>query len=158
MALRKVLIIGDETLRKISKPVEKFDDNLKILLQDMYDTLKKENGAGLSAVQVGMLRRIFIMELEESGLVEFINPEIVSQSKDTNVQLEGCLSVPEKSGKVERPNKVTVKFQDRNGAFHTRTFTGFEARCVSHENDHLNGIIYVDKIITGKIKRNKGGK
>ena len=157
MAIRKVLLIGDETLRKISKPVDKFDDKLAELLQDMYETLIKENGAGLSAVQVGILKRVFIMNLD-SGLVEFVNPEIIKKSDKTCIALEGCLSVPEKSGRVERPVSVTVKFQDRKGNFHTRTFTDYEAKCVCHESDHLDGILYVDKILPSKPKKYKGVK
>lgn len=159
MAIRKVLVLGDETLRKVSKPIDKIDERLIELLDDMKETLDKENGAGLSAVQVGILKRVFIMNLEPSGLVECINPEILSMSDKKEAMLEGCLSVPGKSGKVARPISVTIKYQDRNGTYHTRTFNGFEARCVCHESDHLDGILYVDRIIkTDKKAKYKCGK
>jgi len=150
MAIRKVIIVGDELLRKISRPVEKFDDKLIELLEDMYDTLKKENGAGLSAVQVGILKRVFIMEVEPGRKYECINPEILSTSKTTCTMLEGCLSIPDKSGKVKRPKEVVLKYYDRYGKEHVDKFVGFEARCVCHENDHLNGILYIDKIENNK--------
>jgi len=153
MAIRKVILVGDELLRKVSKPVETFDARLIELLDDMHDTLKKENGAGLSAVQVGILKRVFIMEIEPGRRIECINPEIISTSKATCTMLEGCLSVPDKSGKVRRPKEVVLKYYDRRGKEHIDKFVGFEARCVCHENDHLNGVLYIDKIEPNKKPR-----
>ena len=144
MAIRKVLIDGDEILRKKSKPVTVFDENLAILLDDMFDTMKKHEGAGLAGVQVGVLKRLFVMKAGKEAY-ECINPEILKSEGKNNIEIEGCLSIPDKCGLVERPAKVWVKFQDRNGKVISKKFTGFEAKCFCHESDHLDGILYSDK-------------
>lgn len=144
MAIRKVLIDGDEMLRKVSKPVTSFDANLGILLDDMFETMHKNEGAGLAGIQVGVLKRLFVMKAGKEPY-ECINPEIVKQDSKTNTEIEGCLSVPDKCGLVERPNNVWVKFQDRTGKVINKKFSGFEAKCFCHEFDHLNGILYTDK-------------
>ena len=144
MAIRKVLTEGDETLRKKSKPVIDFDKRLHDLLDDMLDTMKKEEGAGLAAVQVGVLKRMFIMDTGR-GLRECINPILLKSEGINKVKVEGCLSVPGKCGYVERPDKVWVEYQDRNGEKVSKKFTGFEAKCFCHEYDHLDGILYIDK-------------
>lgn len=144
MAIRNIIKEEDELLRKISKPVVDFDDRLGTLLDDMYETLKKAEGAGLSAVQVGVLKRAFIMDVGH-GLRECINPKILRTDGINKIKVEGCLSVPGKCGLVERPEKVWVEYQDRTGATTSRKFTGFEAKCFCHEYDHLDGILYIDK-------------
>ena len=146
MALRNVLKLGEQTLRKPTKKVEKFDKNLWELLDDMAETMYKNVGMGLAAPQVGILKKIVIMEVN-GAFFEMINPEIISQSPETTEDEEGCLSVPNKHGIVARPNQVTVKFQDRLGYDMTICGEGLFARCVCHEIDHLNGILFVDKMI-----------
>mgnify|MGYP002517466967 FL=1 len=135
--------LGDETLRKKSFTVEKINDKTIQLIDDMKDTLDKAQGAGLAAVQVGVLRRIFIVDVEE-GYYEFINPEIVS-TKGEQYGPEGCLSVKGKWGDVRRPNEVVIKALDRNGKPFKLKAVGFFARAICHEYDHLDGIVYVDK-------------
>ena len=158
MAIRKIFKINDAeelaVLRKTSKPVDKFDGRLAELIEDMIDTMKKADGAGLSAVQVGILKRVFIVSTE-NGIQEFINPEILEASGECPIKEEGCLSVPGRYGKVVRPNKVVVKAQDKNGNEFVKTYKGFEAKAVAHENDHLNGILYIDIEIKKEKKKDK---
>ncbi len=143
MAIRNIIQLGDPTLRKKSFPVTDFGEKTHQLLDDMKDTLIKAQGAGLAAPQVGVLRRVFIV-MAENQYYECINPEIISES-GKQIGDEGCLSVKGKYGTVERPNKVTVKAFDRYGKPFTVKAQGFLARAFCHENDHLNGVIYVDK-------------
>ena len=143
MAKRKIIQVPDELLKKKCREVENFDERLFELLDDMKETLRKAEGAGLAAPQVGILRRIFVVDVEE-GYFEFINPVIVSQ-KGSQTGTEGCLSVKGKWGEVVRPEEVVVKFQDRNGEKKTITAKGFFAKAICHENDHLDGILYIDK-------------
>ncbi len=143
MAIRNVVQVGDETLRKISFPVIEFNDNLKTLLDDMKETLVKEDGVGLAAPQVGVLRRVFIL-LVDDKYYECVNPKIVSFS-GSQIGTEGCLSVKGKMGEVERPMNVTLKAYDRNGKAFTVKASGLLARAIFHENDHLDGILYIDK-------------
>lgn len=142
MAYRKILTDKDEALHKVCRPVEKFDNKLAILLDDMHETLDKAQGVGLAAPQVGMCRRIFIMHLDE-GKIEAINPEILVKSGKQRVQ-EGCLSCPNVWGYVIRPEKAVLKAQDRDGNWYTREFTGLGAQCVCHENDHLDGHVFTE--------------
>ena len=144
MAIRKIVEIGDEKLRKHCKPVEKFDLRLRILLKDMADTMYKAEGVGLAAPQVGILRRAVVVDVGD-GLIELVNPEII-RTEGEQSGAEGCLSVPGRSGVVTRPNIVTVRAQNRNGEFFETTAEGFLARAFCHEIDHLNGILYVDKM------------
>ncbi len=144
MAIRKVLTEEDETLRKKSKIVTEFDDRLGLLLDDMAETMKKYEGAGLAAVQIGVLKRCFVMDTG-NGLKECINPQILREEGVNKVKVEGCLSVPGKCGTVERPDKVWVEYFNRHGEKQTKKFTGFEAKCFCHESDHLDGILYTDK-------------
>ncbi|MBQ8876411.1 MAG: peptide deformylase [Clostridia bacterium] len=145
MAIRNVVQVGDDVLRQKCFPVEEFDEKLWKLLDDMKETVKKEDGAGLAAPQVGVLRRLAVVDVEE-GYFEFINPVIVSQ-KGEQSGWEGCLSVRGKSGIVSRPMKVTVVYQDRNGEKQTVKAKGFFARAICHELDHLDGILYIDKAV-----------
>lgn len=143
MAIRNIIQLGDPTLRKKSFEVVDFGEKTHLLLNDMKDTLIKANGAGLAAPQVGVLRRIFIV-MVDGEYFECINPTIISQS-GWQIGEEGCLSVRGKYGTVKRPNKVKVKAFDRFGKPFTIEAQGFLARAFCHENDHLDGIIYVDK-------------
>ncbi len=143
MAIRNVVQVGDDVLRQVCFPVEEFDEKLWKLLDDMKETVKKEEGAGLAAPQVGILRRLAVVDVDE-GYFELINPKIVAQ-KGEQSGWEGCLSVRGKSGIVSRPMKVTVVFQDRNGQQQTIKAKGFFARAICHELDHLDGVLYIDK-------------
>lgn len=144
MALRKILNDKDEMLHKVCRPVEKFDQRLAILLDDMHETLDKAQGIGLAAPQVGLCRRIFIMHLDE-GSVEAINPQIIS-SKGKQRVAEGCLSCPNVWGYVTRPMKVTLRAQDRFGNWFEQEFTELGAQCASHESDHLDGHVFTEKV------------
>lgn len=149
MATRRIFVNSVpqelDVLRKTSKPVRVFDEHLEELLDDMKETLHaSKTGVGLAGVQVGVLKRVFVIDL--NGLyVEFVNPEIVKTSGSQCGQ-EGCLSVPNEYADVERPKKVTVSFYDRYGNPLTLTCEDFMARAVLHEYDHLNGVLYIDKI------------
>ncbi len=142
MAIRNIRKEGDDILRKKSKPVEKFDQKLWELLDDMAETMAKANGVGLAAVQVGILRRVFIIDVGE-GVVEFINPQILS-SCGSQTGEEGCLSSPGEYGIVTRPDKVTIRAQDRHGKWFEETGEELYARAMCHENDHLDGVIFKD--------------
>lgn len=148
MAILNIMTEGDEVLRKKCKPVTEITPKILTLLDDMKDTLKKAEGVGLAAPQVGILRRIFIIDIGiEEGrneFLEFINPEIIKTEGEQD-GVEGCLSVPGKKGEVVRPMTVTVKAIDRNGNEFTYTGTELMGRCICHENDHLDGILYIDK-------------
>ena len=143
MAIRNVVQVGDDVLRQKCFPVETFDEKLWTLLDDMKDTVKKEEGAGLAAPQVGVLRRLAVVDVKE-GYYELINPVIVMQ-KGEQTGWEGCLSVRGKSGVVSRPMKVTVTYQNRNGEKCLIKAKGFFARALCHEIDHLDGVLYIDK-------------
>ena len=144
--VRKILKLGDETLRKTSKPMPKFDLRLWLLLRDMADTMYKAEGVGLAAPQVGILRRVVVIDVgDERGLIELVNPEIIA-TEGEQAGSEGCLSVPGRQGYVVRPNKVTVRAQDRKGKHFEITGEGLLARALCHEIDHLDGIMYVDKM------------
>ncbi len=142
MALRRILTDKDESLHKVCRPVEKFDNKLAQLLDDMHETLEKAEGLGLAAPQIGICRRIFIMHLEE-GNVEAINPEITLKKGKQRVQ-EGCLSCPNVWGYVTRPAVVVLKAQDRSGNWYEREFTELGAQCASHESDHLDGHVFTE--------------
>lgn len=143
MAIRNIVQTGDELLRKHCKEVDRFDERVHTLLDDMKDTVRKERGAGLAAPQVGVLKRIVVIDVEE-GFFEMINPVITSASgKEKGV--EGCLSVRGKQGYVVRPAIVSVVYFDRYGNKKELTAEHFFARAVCHELDHLDGVLYVDK-------------
>ena len=144
MATRKIVKLGDETLRKACKKQEKFDLRLWTLLKDMADTMYKAEGVGLAAPQVGILRRVVVIDVGD-GLVELMNPEIIASSGE-QCGREGCLSLPGRQGIVKRPDKVTVRAQDRKGKPFEFEAEGFFARAVCHELDHLDGVLYIDKM------------
>lgn len=141
--IREIVQVGDPVLREKCKPVTRFDDELFRLLDDMKDTLKDAEGAGLAAPQVGVPVRAVQVDVEE-GFFEFINPVIVSQKGEQSGP-EGCLSVRGKAGVVVRPEKVKIVFQDRRGDKYSLVARGFFARAVCHELDHLDGVLYTDK-------------
>ena len=142
MALRNIVTEKEARLRKVSRPVEKFDERLWTLLDDMADTMYDADGVGIAGVQVGVLRRVFVVDIGE-GLIEFINPTITAQSGEQD-GMEGCLSSPGEFGLVVRPEKVTVTAFDRHGKPFTMDAEGFLARAICHENDHLDGRIFKD--------------
>ena len=140
MAIRTIRTEGDEILRKKSKKVDVIDERIKEIVNDMIETLHKYEGVGLAAVQVGMLKQIVVIqEAEDEPIYVIINPEILSQS-GTQIVEEGCLSFPNKFAKIERPEKIKIKAK------------GLLAQAISHEIDHLNGEVFIDKIIPGTLE------
>ena len=146
MAIRKIIKYPEDeaTLRKVSKPVDVFDDRLAVLLDDLKDSMHYAKGAGLSAVQVGVLKRVCVVDVGKRHL-EFVNPKIVKQSGKNKIKEEGCLSFPNRWCEVIRPNKIEVEFYDRFGNLKTETFSGYEAKAVCHECDHLDGVLFIDR-------------
>ena len=145
MALRKIVVQGEECLTKVCRPVTEFNPHLHQLLDDMLETLEDANGAGLAAPQVGVLRRVCVVLDEDSEeYIELVNPEIVAQSGE-QTGLEGCLSVPGKWGIVTRPDVVRVRAQDRDGAFFEVEDEALTARCFCHEIEHLDGHLFVER-------------
>lgn len=146
MAIRKIAVLGeDDVLRKKARAVEKFDKRLWTLLDDMADTMYDADGAGLAAPQVGVLKRCVVIDVGE-GLIEMVNPVIV-RTEGEMVNVEGCLSVPGRRGTVKRPERVVVRAQDRHGKPFELEGTEFLAVAICHETDHLDGVVYVDKMI-----------
>ena len=143
MALREILTRGDPALTKTCRPVEKFDRRLHDLLDDLKETLEDSGGVGLAAPQIGILRRVVVVEDADDHILELVNPVIVSQEGEQD-GWEGCLSVPGKYGMVQRPNLVTVRAQDRNGNFFEASGEGLVARCFCHETEHLDGRLFVE--------------
>ncbi|MBP1544529.1 MAG: peptide deformylase [Oscillospiraceae bacterium] len=145
MALREIVKIGDDILRKKCRPVTVFDEKLHTLLDDMTETMEQAQGAGLAAPQVGMLRRVCVVNVRDKhGVIELVNPEVISV-EGVQTGNEGCLSLPGEWHEVDRPAKVTVKAQDRNGEEFTITGEGLLARALCHETDHLDGVLFIDK-------------
>lgn len=152
MAIRTIRTEGDEILKKKSKKVEIIDEKVKELIQDMKETLHKYNGVGLAAVQVGILKQIVIIQEDiDMPIYVLINPEIVYTSGSQTVD-EGCLSFPNKFAKIERPEKIKVRALDENGNKIELEGTGLLAQAISHELDHLNGEVFIDKIIPGTLE------
>jgi len=146
MALREIRILGDEALRKKCKPVREVNDRVRMLLQDIEDTLRSdENGAGLAAPQIGILRRLIVVNTPDGEYLKLVNPEIVASEGEHEV-VEGCLSVPGRWGKLMRPVKVTVKALDENGKEVTIEAENDYAKLYCHEIDHLDGILFIDKV------------
>lgn len=145
MAIRNIVKEGDPVLTKVCRPVEKFDDRLAVLLDDMYETMIDGNGVGLAGPQVGILRRVFVIDIGE-GKMEFINPKIIKKSGHQETS-EGCLSCPGEFGITERPMYVTAVAQNRYGDQFTVNAEGLLAKAICHENDHLDGILFKEHII-----------
>jgi peptide deformylase len=160
MAILPIIETPDARLKTISTPVDGVDDALRAFIKDMFETMYDAPGIGLAAIQVGVAKRVLVIDLqerdEESGAVireprVFINPEIVETSEDLTVYSEGCLSVPDQYADVERPSIVKAKWLDENGKAHEEVIEGLLAICLQHEMDHLNGILFIDHL--SKLKR-----
>ncbi|MDE5670286.1 MAG: peptide deformylase [Eubacterium sp.] len=150
MALRNIVKVGDPILSKKRRMIEKFDEKLSTLIDDMLETMYKENGVGLAAVKVGMLKRVVVIDVGD-GPMELVNPEITLAEGEQKEQ-EGCLSLPGKYGTTVRPMKVQVKAQNREGKWQVFTGEGLKARAFCHEIDHLDGILFTSKVIDGVVE------
>lgn len=150
MALRNIVKVGDPILNKKSRVIEKFDEKLSTLIDDMIETMYKENGVGLAAVQVGMLKRVVVIDVGD-GPMELVNPEITLAEGEQKEQ-EGCLSLPGKYGTTVRPMKVQVKAQNREGKWQVFTGEGLKARAFCHEIDHLDGVLFTSKVVDGVVE------
>lgn len=144
MALRKIITIGDDLLLKVSREVEPTDKKTKELIKDLWDTCRAYEGAGLAAVQVGLLRRVAVVTDSEQEIT-LINPKII-KSKGMQEETEGCLSVPDVSGYVERPEEIVVETQDVNGKAKRYKAEGLLARAICHEMDHMDGVLFTSKM------------
>ena len=152
MAIRNIRLEGDEILYKKSKEVEKIDERVKELVKDMIETMHKYNGVGLSAVQVGVLKRVVVIDIEDGeGVRVFINPKITSTKGEHEVE-EGCLSFPNEYAKVVRPKELTVEALDREGKKFKLKAKDLLAQAVAHEIDHLDGIVFIDRMIPGTLE------
>ena len=143
MAKLKIVKFGDETLRKVARPVDEITPRIKMLLDDMIETMREAEGCGLAAPQVGVLRRIAVIEIEPGQVYELINPKIIAFSGEQQ-EREGCLSNPGYAGITKRPRSVTVRAMDRTGKTYDLTGTDLLARAICHECDHLDGKLYTD--------------
>ena len=146
MAIRNVVVEGDEILRKKCREVSEITDRIKMTLEDMLETMHSANGVGIAAPQVGIMRRMFVAEPEPGRVYFMINPVILEQSGSQSGD-EGCLSVPGMVGTVERPDYIKIEAMDIDGNKNIYEFHDFDARVMCHENDHLDGILYVDKAV-----------
>ena len=155
MSERKIIIEPDPILRKKSESLEKVDDEIRELLDDMLETMYAAPGIGLAAVQVGILKRIIVIDIskdkEKKNPLFLINPEIISRSKKTSVYEEGCLSLPGHFAEIERPAECQIKFVDYNGKEKELIANGLLATCIQHEVDHLNGVLFIDYL--SKLKK-----
>lgn len=162
MAILPILEAPDPRLRTISTPVEAIDDDLQTLIDDMFETMYAAPGIGLAAIQVGVPRRVLVIDLQEPESDEddakpvrnplvFINPQILEGSEDLSVYNEGCLSVPDQFAEVERPATIRASWMDREGRIHEKTLEGLLATCLQHEMDHLEGILFIDHL--SRLKR-----
>ena len=163
MAIMKIYETPDPVLRQISTPVETVDDDLRVLIKDMFETMYDAPGIGLAAVQVGVPKRLLVMDLQESEdendpespvikhPMVFINPEILSHSDSEVPYTEGCLSVPDQYAEVDRPDRIRARWLDENGKQHDEEIVGLLAICLQHEMDHLEGILFIDHL--SRLKR-----
>ena len=162
MAILPILEAPDPVLRTISTPVEEIDDDLQQLIDGMFETMYAAPGIGLAAIQVGVPKRLLVMDLQEPESDEedappvknprvFINPQILEGSEQLSIYNEGCLSVPDQFAEVERPSTVRVSWLDREGRIHEQTLDGLLATCLQHEMDHLNGVLFIDHL--SRLKR-----
>ena len=160
MAIRPILEAPDPRLRQISKPVDGVDDELRVLIADMFETMYDAPGIGLAAIQVGVPSRVLVIDLQEEEDAEgkpirnprvFINPELFDPSEDYSVYNEGCLSVPDQYADVERPATIHARWLDENGEKHEEHLDGLLGTCLQHEMDHLEGVLFIDRL--SKLKR-----
>ncbi|MCW2387736.1 peptide deformylase [Sphingobium sp. B11D3B] len=162
MAIRPILETPDPILRTISTPVEAIDNDLQTLIDDMFDTMYDAPGIGLAAIQVGVPKRVLVIDLQEpesdaedappvKNPLVFINPQILDGSPESSVYNEGCLSVPDQYAEVERPARIRASWMDRQGRIHEEELEGLLATCLQHEMDHLEGILFIDHL--SRLKR-----
>ncbi|MES2338610.1 MAG: peptide deformylase [Pseudomonadota bacterium] len=160
MTVMTILEIPDSGLREVAAPVATVDDATRALIDDMFDTMYDARGIGLAATQVGVARRVVVIDLQEGEDDDgkpirdpkaFVNPELLWQSEETSKYNEGCLSIPEQYAEVERPARCRVRWLDRDGKSHEEEMDGLLATCMQHEIDHLNGVLFIDHI--SKLKR-----
>ena len=160
MAVQPIIEVPDPRLRAISTPVEAVDDGVRALIDDMFDSMYAARGIGLAAVQIGVPKRVIVMDLQENEDADgkpireprvFVNPEIIDPSEDHSVYTEGCLSVPDQFADVERPARCRVKWLDEKGVAHDEVFDGLLATCIQHEMDHLQGVVFIDHL--SRLKR-----
>ncbi len=149
MAIRNIIKEGNPALRQVCKEVTVFDDKLGELIDDMVDTMFKANGVGLAAPQISILKRVVVVSVDGKTIYEMVNPKI-TMTTGSQLSNEGCLSVPDRYGVVERPKKVVVEYYDRHGEKFKVKASGFLATAFCHELDHLDGVLYIDKIIQPK--------
>ncbi len=159
MAVHQIVEIPDPRLRTVSTAVTTVDADVRAIIDDMFDTMYASRGIGLAAIQIGVPKRILVIDLQEDGEdgkpvrdpQVFINPEIVATGDETNIYNEGCLSVPDQYAEVERPSRCRVRWLDRDGTAHDEQLEGLLATCIQHEMDHLEGIIFIDHL--SRLKR-----
>ncbi|WP_326524117.1 peptide deformylase [Sphingomonas sp.] len=160
MTVMTIYEIPDAVLREVAQPVDAVTDEVRTLIDDMFETMYAARGIGLAATQVGVTKRVVVIDLQEGEDDEgkpirdpraFVNPEILSTSDETSKYNEGCLSIPEQYAEVERPARCRVKWLDRDGAVHEDEMDGLLATCMQHEIDHLNGVLFIDHI--SRLKR-----
>ena len=152
MAIRIIRENGDEILRKKAKEVEKVDDKIREILDDMVETMHQFNGVGLAGPQIGLLKRLIVIDLyDDEGPIKLVNPKMIKQDGEQEVE-EGCLSFPNQFAKIIRPAKVTIEALNENGEKIKIKAEGLLAQAISHELDHLDGILFIDKIIPGTLE------
>ena len=160
MALREILVVPDPVLKQVSKPVETVDDDLRALMDDMLETMYAAPGIGLAAIQVGVPKRVIVMDLarpdEEKQPRYFVNPEILWASEETAPYEEGCLSVPDIYDEVERPSRVKLRYMNYQGETIEEDAEGLYAVCIQHEMDHLDGVLFIDHL--SRLKREQAIK
>src|ERR1700733_4499292 len=157
MALREIIILPDKRLRLVSEPAQANDPELRLLVDDMFETMYAASGIGLAAIQIGVAKRVIVMDLAKKDDPKeprvFVNPQVLWRSDEKTLYEEGCLSIPEFYEEVERPAKVRVKFLDVTGAEQELEASGLMATCLQHEIDHLDGVLFIDHI--SKLKRDR---
>ena len=157
MALRPIIALPDKRLRLVSEPVKRIDDEIRALVADLFETMYEAPGVGLAAIQIGVPKRVVTIDAtrgeEEKHPIALINPEIVWSSEERIAEEEGCLSIPEYLGEVERAERVSVRFQDLEGRAQEIAAEGLLARVVQHEVDHINGVLFIDHL--SRLKRSR---
>ena len=155
MAVRDIIKLPDKRLRLVSEPIKRIDDGIRKLVEDMFDTMYKAPGIGLAAIQIGVSKRVVILDLskkeDDHKPLVFINPEVIWTSEEKSKYEEGCLSIPDYYEEVERPAKVKVKYLDLDGKTHETEVKGLLATCLQHEIDHINGVLFIDYL--SRLKR-----